>query len=273
MSCYVVSNGTFYAVPARSNELYHYGVPGMKWGVRKAERYEAKARSHAAKVGTSKTRLGKSYHNYMSYANEVAGGNQRVRNAGGGKGGILKKIDNVYGHGANARMQEAASKYYDRQSSYTKTRLGTSMAKSAAYNNKTAAEANKKLHDSKSIQEYGKNFVNGMYNRSIKTWSGRTTTTGERMVDNLLTGGTIGAMADYAHYAKTSKKASAKKEYKSRTDKAFKDYESSIADIERNYKRGQRLSKEDQAREEAVERKYSEEVKRAKDDYKRARRG
>lgn len=32
---YYISNGTFYAVPQRSDELCHYGVPGMKWGVRK----------------------------------------------------------------------------------------------------------------------------------------------------------------------------------------------------------------------------------------------
>lgn len=32
---YYIYNGTFIAVPSRSDELYHYGVPGMKWGVRK----------------------------------------------------------------------------------------------------------------------------------------------------------------------------------------------------------------------------------------------
>lgn len=206
MSTYVISNGTFYAVPARSNELMHYGVPGMRWGHRKAQRYEARAKSHAAKVATSKTRLGKSFHNNMSYFNEVAAGNQKVRNNAGGKGNILKKIDNVYGHGATARSQEAASKYFERKSGYTKTRLGTTMAKSAAYNNKTAAEANKKLHDSKSLQEYGNNFVNGMFNRSIKTWSGRTTTTGAKYVDELITGGMIGVMEDHAYYAKTKPK-------------------------------------------------------------------
>lgn len=33
---YVIYHGTFYAAPQRSDELYHYGVPGMKWGRRKA---------------------------------------------------------------------------------------------------------------------------------------------------------------------------------------------------------------------------------------------
>ncbi len=33
---YYISHGTFYAVPQRSDELMHYGVPGMKWGKRKA---------------------------------------------------------------------------------------------------------------------------------------------------------------------------------------------------------------------------------------------
>lgn len=193
----LTSNGGFYSY----DELYHYGVPGMKWGKRKASYYEAKSNAHASAIANSKTRLGKSYHNYRAYRNEVKAGDRKTMDTVG-KGSILKDIDNVYGHGATARAQSAASKYYDRKSGYTKTRLGTTMAKSAAYNQKTAAAANTRLHNSKNLSEYGSNFVNAVANRSVKTWSGRTTTTGKQMVDNYLTGGMIGTIADYNYYAK-----------------------------------------------------------------------
>lgn len=198
---YMAANGQIYSY----DELCHYGVKGMKWGQRNAKYYADKSKSHAAAIATSKTRLGKSYHNYRAYRNEVKSADKKMRD-NLGKGSMLKDIDDMYGHGASARSQAAASKYYERKSGYTKTRLGTTMAKSAAYNNKTAAAANTRLHNSKSLKQYGTNFVNSMANRSVKTWSGRTTTTGKQYVDNLITGGVIGAVADANYYRKTKPK-------------------------------------------------------------------
>lgn len=63
----------------------------------------------------------------------------------------------------------------------------------------------------------------------------------------------------------------AKQEYRKRTDTAFKEYEKSIAAIEKTYKRGQLLSKADQAREAAVEKRYSDTTRKAKADYKKAK--
>lgn len=63
----------------------------------------------------------------------------------------------------------------------------------------------------------------------------------------------------------------AKAAYRKRTDKAFKEYERTIASIEKPYKRFQNLSKKDQARELAAEEKYAKEAAKAKADYKKAK--
>lgn len=63
----------------------------------------------------------------------------------------------------------------------------------------------------------------------------------------------------------------ARSAYRSAKDKAFRKYERDIHDIEKGYKRGQMLSKKDQAREAAVEKRYSSDVAKAKSDYKQAK--
>lgn len=185
---------------AYSNTLVHYGVPGMKWGRRKT--YAQKASSHISKIGTSKTRLGKTYHNLAAYNNQAKDNRSKAiaRDMMKKKGRTLKTLDNMYGHGANAARQKAASDYYTRKSKYTKTRLGTTSAKSAAYSNKQIAKANTRIHNSKSVREYGKNYYDAYANTPIKTWSGRTTTLGKQAVDNFITGGLAGTAMDAYYY-------------------------------------------------------------------------
>lgn len=60
----------------------------------------------------------------------------------------------------------------------------------------------------------------------------------------------------------------AKDRYRRSTNKAFEDYERTIADIERPYKRGQTLSDKDLSRQADAERKFSDAVSKAKLDYK-----
>lgn len=186
-------------------ELYHYGVVGMKWGKRKAKYYEDKSKAHAKAIATRKTRLGKWYHNSRAYANEVRALDKKAGEKLG-KGSMLKDIDSAYGHGAAAREQAAASNYYARKATYTKTRLGTTQAEAAAYNNKTAAASNTRLHNSKNIKQYANNYVDSLANRSVKTWAGRKTTTGKKLVDDILTGGVITAVSDISYYRETKPK-------------------------------------------------------------------
>lgn len=63
----------------------------------------------------------------------------------------------------------------------------------------------------------------------------------------------------------------ARSAYRSAKNRAFSKYEKDIHGIEKGYKRGQMLSKKDQAREAAVEKRYSSDVARAKSNYKQAK--
>ena len=67
------------------------------------------------------------------------------------------------------------------------------------------------------------------------------------------------------------RRIAARDQYRKRTNAAFEEYERTIADIEKPYKKGQSLSKEDMYREQAAERKYANEAARAKTDYKNAK--
>lgn len=178
-------------------ELIHYGVIGMKWGKRQAGYYTDKARSHISKMNTSKTKLGKTLHNYQAYRNETKANVKKTM----GEKGIRKTVDNVYGHGGMASQQKAAANFYNRKASYSKSKIGATAAKSKSYNESTAAKANTKLHNTKGI-EHAKTYVNALVNRPIKTWSGRTTTTGKNVLENVLTAGIAGTVKDVNYYRK-----------------------------------------------------------------------
>lgn len=191
MSKYYMYNGTFRTVPEHSDELMHYGVPGMKWGHRKAQ--------PQSDVRTARKAYRQANREYSrafdkAYNRSIAG---------------LSPIKK-HRQANDARWEEAVNK---------------------------AKAANK---------------AQAVYKKAKATAKAK-------------------AKAERA-LAKIEKQK-AKDLYKSRTDKAFAEYEKTILKIEQPYKRGQNFSDADMAREAAAEEKYSNAVAKAKADYKKSRRG
>lgn len=177
-----------------SNALYHHGVKGMKWGQRKAESYNAKADSHIQKIGSSRTRLGKNYHNRLA-TNYRSGA--RVQTRSNNSKGIAKQIS--FGYGADRYKSEA--EYRDRKAAHSTTRLGKTWNKSAAYNLRTDSNNLKRLSESKGLINKGKTVADQVKNTKYKTWSGRTVTNGQLFVESMLP--PVGAVKDINYYRKT----------------------------------------------------------------------
>ena len=193
------------------DELYHHGIKGQKWGVRrfqnedgsltaagksrysedsftgrKANKFQAKADKHIAKIASSKTRLGKNFHNLMAYGREIRA--NTYGNYANDKGkGFKKLVSNYTGSGRLSAMYKAEGDYYSRKAEYSKTKLGKSINESKGFNRNSSAAALAKTHEAIGGQGYLKSVADGIFSRPIKTWSGRQTTTGARFVEKNFT--------------------------------------------------------------------------------------
>ena len=178
----------FYFNPDGSDELYHYGVPGMRWGHRKvyaaeSNAYTKRANKWEARSNKSKTRLGKAFSEDREAYNRAKATTAKSMSK---DNSIRNVISNTYGHKGLAATQEAQSKSFEKSAQRAKTKYGTEVNKAKAYNSKSWAESNRKIANSKNGKEYVKNLGNAIMNTPVKTWSGRQISSGQKMVEDML---------------------------------------------------------------------------------------
>ena len=187
------------------NELYlsHHGIKGQKWGVRRfqnedmsltpagKERYgvgeknkfDVRAQKHIDKIATSKTRIGKSFHNNRAMINEYR---SNVRNDVKNAKGIGKKIGARIGAGASASAYDAIENYYSRQKEYRKTKLGKHLSGVHEYNAHNLGTSSEKVYQAKGIMGKGKASVEAAFGTKVKSIVGRKTRTGEAFADAII---------------------------------------------------------------------------------------
>ena len=179
------------------DELYHYGVMGMRWGHRKAEYYDKRADINRRKSNKAKTSIGKNFYENLSSTNQNYADRRRdIKNSKG----IINKAKAAYGHRNSYRTQNNQSQMNYRQAKNAKTKLFKQMYKVKSMNSKSSSNYHKRIDQSKNL---GQRFVN----KYIKAWSteytkysGRTTTIGMMFVDAIIPG--LGTMKDLDYMRK-----------------------------------------------------------------------
>lgn len=187
-----------------SEELYalqHHGIKGQRWGVRryqntdgsltslgqhrynrlnsKADKFDAKKEKQIEKIDSSRTRLGKSFHNTRAATAQTKANILRDR---ANAKTLSEKLGARYGFGSMASVNDALEDYYSRQKDYRKTKLGKHLSSVNEYNQHSYGEANERVYQSKGLINKGKNIIKADINTNVKTLVGRDTKTGEHFV-------------------------------------------------------------------------------------------
>lgn len=198
----------FYTNLNQANELYHHGVKGQKWGVRKYQNpdgsltAEGQRRQNANIVNRTKDRFGAHVDSF----------NNAARNTGKALNGghVWTAGSELMGYGRMGSRYEAHSKAQQKLKEHSKTKLGQ------AYHDQRAKNFNElgKYSRNRQHESVGERVVNSMLVnvKLIRTpyhrLSGRTTTYGREMLNGLLTGGAAGLAMDakYLHDKKKNQK-------------------------------------------------------------------
>lgn len=141
----------YYQMTPYSDELYHYGVKGMKWGVRKAQNYISNARSSARRLAGNMRNEGALKGAYKWHAQNVS---KRLHSFD----------DTRKGRMSNRQMQsyEASKKYWDK---------------------KAAGKTNRELKESGDYRGIIKRTYDSHRSRSLQM---RTAIYGYKCVNNVL---------------------------------------------------------------------------------------
>ena len=196
-----------------NNELYHHGIKGQKWGVRRyqnedgtltsagkehkslyerrQDRYSRQIQRQNTKSDISRTALGKKMH--IKKAEILRGKKNKSENIHNAKT-LGEKASQALGYGAKKEAHDTAARYNERAAKVSKTKLGKHLHEVKAYNQKQLANYSQVMKDK---DFYEKVFENRIYskelmNTKVKTLSGKESTYGKEAAKKFIASVVVG---------------------------------------------------------------------------------
>ncbi len=170
------------------DELYHYGVPGMKWGHRKPEeRYAARSERWARRESRAKTTLGKNFAGSMRIHNKYNAEEAKATRKNVSSGNVKGVLRQKYGAEGFARSQKREAELYKMKADRSRTKLGKKVNSNLSYNAaQRAAHWEKVAGSSDSSKKRAKYHIkNAMKVPMRTTIRGRQTTAGRELAKNI----------------------------------------------------------------------------------------
>lgn len=178
-----------------SDELLHYGVKGMRWGVRKSGYYENRMEVNTRKADKAKTSYGKARALNRAEINKYyADRKKRIEGAKGIKDTWVQK----HGNADAAKSIKAYSNIEMNNARASKTKLFRQSHKVNAMNNAEGAKYRQKIANAKGVKNKAKVAIKEYGNIKLTTLSGRSRKVGQAIGEALIPG--LTTMRDLRYY-------------------------------------------------------------------------
>ena len=178
-----------------STELTHYGVKGMRWGVRSASYYDKRVAANLKRASTAKSGYAKMRAKNRAEVNKYyADRARRISKAKTLKDRIM--VD--YGTEDSIKAMQAYTNIEKNKAAASKTKLMRQVHKVNAANNEAYTDVHRNVNKAKGVKNKVTAAVTGIAKLKTTNLSGRKVGWGEQIVESYLPA--IGLMRDYEYY-------------------------------------------------------------------------
>ena len=176
------------------NELYHYGVKGMRWGVRNKSYYDSRVQANMRRADKAKTSYGKARALNRAEINKYYADHAKRRDSAKT---LKDQLLVEYGNADAVKAMKAYTNMEKNNARASKTKLMRQYHKVNAMNNEAGTKVREAMLNAKGIKNKGKAAVTGMANMRVTSLAGRSRSLGMAIVEDM-TG--LGTLRDIGYY-------------------------------------------------------------------------